>query len=117
MLKSTDPDVIKNARAVVKGKITCAVNSINALVKDTAGKFDHGKISRTNALSTHYKLVANLELVKNLHEIFCIHRERGKDDTSEDHVYPLTPPGLWGIISSGLWGINPPWTEAWVVGE
>ena len=60
------------------------VNSINALVKDTDGKFDHSKKSKTNALSTPEKLVANLELVKNLHESFRIHRERGKDQTSEE---------------------------------
>ena len=67
-MKSTDPDVIKNARAVVKGKITSAVNSINALFKDTDGIFDHSKINRTNALTTHSKMVANLELIKGLHE-------------------------------------------------
>ena len=83
-LKSTDPEVIKKARTAVKSRITSAVNSINALVKDTDGKFDHSKKSKTNALSTPEKLVANLELVKNLHESFRIHRERGKDQTSEE---------------------------------
>ena len=83
-LKSTNPEVIKNAQASVKGKITSTVNSINALVKYTDGKFDHSKKSKTNALSTPEKLVANLELVKNLHESFRIHRERGKDETSEE---------------------------------
>ena len=29
--------------------------------------------------------------------------------------YRSTPPGLWGIILAGLWGIIPPWTRAWVV--
>ena len=68
----------------MKGKITSAVNSINALVKDTAGKFDHSQISKTNALATHGKLLANVELIKGLHEIYCVHRERGKDDASEE---------------------------------
>ena len=61
----------------MKGKISSAVASINALVKDTAGDFDHSKISRTNVLATHDKLVANLKLFKGLHENYCIHRERG----------------------------------------
>ena len=60
------------------------MNSVNALVKDSAGKFDHNKISRTNALSTHTKLVVNLELVKGLPEVYCIHREKGEGDTSEE---------------------------------
>ena len=30
-VKSTDPDVIKNARAIVKGKVTSAVNVVNSL--------------------------------------------------------------------------------------
>ena len=73
----------------MKGKnITSAVASlnalVNALVKDTAGDFNHSKISRTNPLATHSKLMANLELVKGLHEIYCIHREKGKDDTLEE---------------------------------
>ena len=58
-LKSTNPEVIKNAQASVKGKITSTVNSINALVKYTDGKFDHSKNSMTNAHSTHDKLVAS----------------------------------------------------------
>ena len=72
----------------MKEKITSAVASINALcnalVKDTSGDFDHSKISRTNALATHGKLVANLKLFKGLHENYCIHRERGEDDNLEE---------------------------------
>ena len=34
----------------------------------------------------------------------------------KEEGYPLTPPGLWGIILAGLWGIIPPLTRAWVVG-
>ena len=30
------------------------------------------------------KLEANLKPIKDLHEIYCIHRERGKDDASEE---------------------------------
>ena len=49
--------------------------------------FDHSLISRTNALLVHYKLVANLELVTKLHELYCVHRERGKDEASEkEHI-------------------------------
>ena len=51
-LKSTDASEIKNARAVIKGKVTSAVTTINALEKDIEGKFDHTAISRTNAVST-----------------------------------------------------------------
>ena len=40
-VKSTDPDVIKNASAVVKWKVTSAVNVVNSLKKDSEGKFDH----------------------------------------------------------------------------
>ena len=41
-----------------------------------------------------------------------ITRSRARDDEG----YPLSPPGLWGIILAGLWGIIPPLTRAWVVG-
>ena len=67
-LKSSEPKVAKGACSSVNGKIFSAVASINAQVKDIAGDFDHSKISRTNALSTHAKLVVNLELVKSFHE-------------------------------------------------
>ena len=83
-IKSTEPNVVKGAHSSVKGKISSAVAVINALVKDTAGDFNHSKISRTYPLATHSKLMANLELVKGLHEIYCIHREKGKDDTLEE---------------------------------
>ena len=52
-LKSTDLKIVKVARSSVKKKISSAVASINALVKDTSGDFDHSKISRTNALNPH----------------------------------------------------------------
>ena len=32
--------------------------------------------------------MANLELIKELHEIYCIHGERGKDDTLEEALLP-----------------------------
>ena len=83
-LKSTDPILIKNARSVVKGKVTSAVKSIEALDKDSAGEFDHTKISRTNALASKTKLETNFELVRKLHEHYCIYREKEKDDTSEE---------------------------------
>ena len=57
---------------------------VNALVNDTAGDFDHSRIRRTNAVTAYSKLVANLELIKGLHEVYCIHRRRGKDDTHEE---------------------------------
>ena len=86
-LKSTDPNVLKTARAAVKWKIASAVTSTNILAKDAAtGDFDHGLISRTNALSAHDKLVANLELVTKLHELYCVHRERGEDEASEEKL-------------------------------
>ena len=83
-LKSTDPTQIKNARSVVKGKVTSAVNSIEALEKNSAGEFIHAKISRTNALASKTKLDTNFELIRKLHEHYCSHRERGKDDAAEE---------------------------------
>ena len=61
-LKYTDPNVLKTARAAVRGEIASAVTSTNILAKDaTTEDFDHSLISRNNALSVHDNLVANLE--------------------------------------------------------
>ena len=52
----------------MKGKISSAVSSIDALDTITAGDFDHSKISRTNALAAQDILVTNLKLFKELNE-------------------------------------------------
>ena len=75
---------------VVKGACSsvASINALcNALVKDTSGDFDHSKISRTNALAFYSKVVADLELIKGLHEIYCIQSRRGKDDTLEEALF------------------------------
>ena len=81
-LLSTDPQEIKAARSVIKGKLTSASNSFGGLndlkVKD--GKFDHEKINSESILVAHEKLITNFELVNKLHDVYCGYRERGEDE-------------------------------------
>ena len=63
------------------------MTNTNVPAKDAAtGDFNHCLISRTNALSAQDKLVANLELVTKLHELYRAHRDRGKDEASEEEL-------------------------------
>ena len=85
-LKSTNLKVVKVARSSVKKKISSAVASINVLAKDADEDFDHKNISRTNVLASHSKLETNLKLFKDLHEVYCNHRDKGENEASEEAI-------------------------------
>ena len=78
---------MKVARSSIKKKISSAVASINVLAKDAKEDFDHEKISRTNVLASHSKLENNLKLFKDLHEVYCNHRDKGETNASEEAFF------------------------------
>ena len=86
-LKSTNPKVVKGARSSVKGNISSAVASFGASDKNAARDFDYSKISRTTVLAAQDKLVTNLKLFKDLHETYCVHRDRG--EVTGHHAPPV----------------------------
>ena len=84
---SETPDIIKIAREAVERNIVSAVYSIKSLARDAASEdFNHSSINRSEALLVYEKLVADLKIATNLHDLYCASRQRGRNEDSEEEL-------------------------------
>ena len=83
-LNSTVLEVIKDARATAKGKVTKNIKSLKkALVRDATGKFLLDKIDEQLVQGTYEKLDACHDTFHELHERFSNFRVEEKEPTAE----------------------------------
>ena len=83
-LKSTEVEVIKEARGVAKGKVTKNIKSLkNSLVSDINGKFLFEEINEKIVKDIYENLDTCHDIFTVLHEKFCFHRVADKDPSEE----------------------------------
>ena len=86
-LQSTEVTVIKNARAVAKGKVTKCVNSLGiSLVQNSDESFKYDEIDNEEVGEAYANLLSSYDSFQELHERYLDHASLESDENEENYA-------------------------------
>ena len=86
-LQSTAVSVIKNARAVAKGKVTKSVNSLGiSLVQNSDESFNYDEIDNEEVGEAYANLLSSYDSFQELHERYLEHASLESDENEENYA-------------------------------
>ena len=86
-LQSTEVSVIKNARAVAKGKVTKCVNSLGiSLVQNSDESFKYDEIDNEEVGEAYANLLSSYDTFQELHERYLDRASLESDGNEENYA-------------------------------